>query len=209
MKMKTTKIITTLILGSQLISYSCDGQKNKQDSKEVEKVETTQLKSKAEKEISMDKNIYKIKINNLSGSPIDLNEFKGKKILFVNTASKCGFTPQYEGLQNLHSEYKDKLVIIGIPCNQFGGQEPGQANEIETFCQKNYGVDFLMTEKVNVKGEEQHPLYKWLTNKEFNGVKSSSVKWNFQKYLVDEEGKLIDVFMSTVKPMSDKIVGQI
>lgn len=207
--MKTTKIITTLILGSQLISYSCDGQKNKKVSKEVEKVETTQLKSKAEKEISMDKNIYKIKINNLSGSPIDLNEFKGKKILFVNTASKCGFTPQYEGLQKLHSEYKDKLVIIGIPCNQFGGQEPGQANEIETFCQKNYGVDFLMTEKVNVKGEEQHPLYKWLTNKEFNGVKSSSVKWNFQKYLVDEEGKLIDVFMSTVKPMSDKIVGQI
>lgn len=209
MKMKTTKIITSLILGTQLISASCDGQNKTQDSKRVEKVETTQLTSKVKKEYSMDKNIYKIKINNLSGSPIDLHEFKGKKILFVNTASKCGFTPQYEGLQKLHNEYKDKLVIIGIPCNQFGGQEPGEANEIQSFCQKNYGVDFLMTEKVDVKGEEQHPLYKWLTNKEFNGVKSSSVKWNFQKYLVDENGNLIDVFMSTVKPMSDKIISQL
>ena len=149
--------------------------------------------------------IYEIKINSLSGERLDLSIFKGKKILFVNTASKCGFTGQYEGLQKLHETYSDKLVVIGLPCNQFGSQEPGNADQIQSFCQVNYGVDFLMTEKIDVKGNNQHPLYVWLTKKEINGKKSSSVKWNFQKYLVDEQGRLIDYYLSVTKPMSSKI----
>ncbi len=149
--------------------------------------------------------IYNINIDSLTGKKIDLNEFKGKKILFVNVASKCGFTPQYAALQKLHETYKDKLVVIGLPCNQFGGQEPGDAEQIENFCSVNYGVEFLITEKIDVKGENQHPLYQWLTKKELNGVNSSSVKWNFQKYLIDEEGKYIDVFYSLTKPLSNKI----
>ena len=149
--------------------------------------------------------IYKYSINSLEGELIDLKEFKGKKILFVNVASKCGFTPQYKDLQELHDKYGEKLVVIGFPCNQFGKQEPGTKEEIASFCERNYGVQFLITEKIDVKGENQHPIYKWLTSKEMNGVKSSSVKWNFQKYLVDESGNLIDVFPSTVNPMSEKI----
>lgn len=149
--------------------------------------------------------IYDIEISSLSGENIDLSEFKGKKILFVNTASKCGFTGQYKDLQKLHETYKDNLVVIGLPCNQFGSQEPGSADQIQSFCQVNYGVDFLMTEKIDVKGDKQHPLYAWLTKKEINGNKSSSVKWNFQKYLVDEKGHLIDYYLSVTKPMSSKI----
>lgn len=149
--------------------------------------------------------IYDIKINSIDNTPINLSDYKGKKILFVNVASECGFTPQYEDLEKLYKTYKDDLMIIGIPCNQFGGQEPGSAEEIKSFCQVNYGVTFLITEKVDVKGDNQHPLYKWLTEKELNGSKSSSVKWNFQKYLVDEEGKFIDYWYSITKPMSGKI----
>jgi len=149
--------------------------------------------------------IYDIKINSLIDQPIDLTEFKAKKILIVNVASKCGFTPQYKDLQELHDMYKDKLVIIGVPCNQFGEQEPGEAEEIQSFCQKNYGVEFLITEKIDVKGENQHPLYQWLTQKSFNGQLDSEVKWNFQKYLIDENGQLIDMFPSMTKPTSSKI----
>ena len=151
-------------------------------------------------------NMYEIAINSLTGEKIDLNQFKGKKILFVNVASECGFTPQYKDLQKLHETYKEKLVVIGLPCNQFGNQESGTTAQIKSFCEKNYGVDFLMTEKIDVKGENQHPLYAWLTKESLNGVMESSVKWNFQKYLVDENGKLIDVFYSTTEPLSDKIV---
>jgi glutathione peroxidase len=156
---------------------------------------------------TMDSNIdfYSVKINSISGSEINLKDYKGKKILFVNVASECGFTPQYEGLQELYELYKDKLMIIGVPSNQFGKQEPGSAEQIQSFCEINYGVTFLITEKVDVKGDNQHPLYTWLTRKENNGVKSSSVKWNFQKYLVDENGALIDYYFSLTKPMSRKI----
>ena len=149
--------------------------------------------------------LYSIEINSISGEKINLTDYKGKKILFVNVASECGFTPQYDGLQKLYEMYKDKLMIIGVPSNQFGGQEPGTAAEIQSFCKLNYGVTFLITEKVDVKGENQHPLYTWLTNKEKNGVKNSSVKWNFQKYLVDESGNFIDYYFSLTKPMSRKI----
>lgn len=149
--------------------------------------------------------VYDIKVNGIDGAALDLGQFKGKKILFVNVASKCGFTKQYDGLQELYNTYKEKLVVIGLPCNQFGGQEPGSEADIQSFCKLTYGVEFPMTEKVDVKGSKQHALYQWLTSKDKNGVKSSSVKWNFQKYLVDENGNLIDVFYSMTKPMSKKI----
>ena len=161
------------------------------------------------KEITMNNSIYEIAINSISGTPIDLSDFKGKKMLIVNVASECGFTNQYKGLQELHEMYKDKLVVIGVPCNQFGGQEPGDASQIQSFCERNYGVEFLITEKIEVKGDDQHPLYAWLTKKELNGRKSSTVKWNFQKYLIDEEGNLIDYFYSVTKPLSKKITGKL
>lgn len=149
--------------------------------------------------------IYDISINGLDGTPIDLTSFKGKHLLFVNVASQCGFTPQYKELQKLSDTYADTLVVIGSPCNQFGKQEPGDASQIQTFCERNFGVTFLLTEKIDVKGSKQHPLYKWLTAKDQNGKKSSSVKWNFQKYLVNKEGKLVDYYFSITKPMSSKI----
>lgn len=149
--------------------------------------------------------LYDIKINSLQGKPINLKDFEGKHILFVNVASKCGFTPQYKDLEKLHQEYQNKLVVVGVPCNQFGGQEPGNANEIQEFCEVNYGVSFLMTEKIDVKGQNQHPLYSWLTNKDYNDKKSSTVRWNFQKYLVDQKGKYVDYYYSITKPTSTKI----
>lgn len=151
------------------------------------------------------KSLYDIEINDLHGNPMSLSDFKGKKILFVNVASKCGFTKQYKELQELSDTYKDQLVIIGSPCNQFGRQEPGDASQIQEFCQLNFGVTFPLTEKLDVKGKNQHPLYTWLTSKELNGKKRSSVKWNFQKYLIDEQGELINYYYSLTKPMSSKI----
>lgn len=149
--------------------------------------------------------LHDIKINSLQRQPINLHQFKGKKLLFVNVASKCGFTPQYKDLQNLQETYKDNLIIIGVPCNQFGKQEPGVANDIQEFCEVNYGVTFLMTEKIEVKGKNQHPLYQWLTQKKLNAKKNSTVKWNFQKYLVDEQGELIDYYYSITNPTSSRI----
>jgi glutathione peroxidase len=155
------------------------------------------------------KSIYSIPVNSLQGEKLDLSAFKGKKLLIVNVASKCGFTPQYEELQTLSERYKDKLNIIGVPCNQFMNQEPGSSEEIASFCKKNYGVTFKMTEKVDVKGNDQHALYEWLTNKSMNGVMDSKVKWNFQKYLIDEEGTLVNVFAPNVKPLSKEITENI
>ena len=149
--------------------------------------------------------IYDININALDGTPVNLKTFQGKYILFVNVASECGFTNQYEGLQKLYDTYKDDLMVIGVPCNQFGQQEPGNSEQIQSFCQKNYGVTFLMTEKVNVKGKDKHPLYEWLTNKDLNGKNSTTVKWNFQKYVIGRNGEYIDYFYSMTKPMSSKI----
>ncbi len=150
--------------------------------------------------------IYDIGINALDGKAIDLTAFKGKHILFVNVASECGFTSQYKDLQKLSSTYPDTLVVIGAPCNQFAKQEPGDAMQIQTFCERNFGITFLLTEKINVKGHKQHPLYQWLTKKDLNGKKNSNVKWNFQKYLVNKDGRLVDYYYSITKPMSSKIV---
>ncbi|TPV33195.1 glutathione peroxidase [Paucihalobacter ruber] len=148
---------------------------------------------------------YDVEINSLQGQAIQLSEFKGKFILIVNVASKCGFTPQYKDLEKLYQTYQDKLVVIGAPCNQFGNQEPGSAGDIQEFCERNYGVSFIITEKLDVKGSNQHPLYKWLTNKYLNGKKDSSVKWNFHKFLINPEGNLVDSYGSMTNPMSSKI----
>jgi glutathione peroxidase len=129
--------------------------------------------------------------------------------MVVNTASKCGFTPQYKDLEELYEKYGDKLVILGFPANNFANQEPGSAPEIREFCTKNYGVTFQMMEKISVKGDDMNPLYKWLTSKDLNGVMDSDVKWNFQKYLIDENGKLVDVIYSKEKPGSEKVINWI
>jgi len=153
--------------------------------------------------------IYDFKVAGLSGGTIDLSQYKGRKIMIVNTASKCGYTPQYEELEALYEKYKDKLVIIGFPANDFLFQEPGSNEEIAAFCKKNYGVSFPMAAKITVKGKKMAPIYQWLTNEEYNGYKSSSVKWNFQKYLIDETGHLIAVFAPAVKPMSEEVIAAI
>jgi len=150
-------------------------------------------------------NLYHIAMDAIDGTPIDFSLFKGKKILVVNVASKCGFTRQYKELQKLSQQYIDSLVVIGVPCNQFGKQEPGNADEIQSFCQTNYGVSFLITQKVDVKGVNQHPLYTFLTCESLNGKRDSSVKWNFQKYIVSESGSLINHYYSITSPLSNKI----
>lgn len=154
----------------------------------------------------MEQTIHQFEVEGLNGDKINFSEFKGKKILVVNVASKCGFTPQYKQLQELHEQHGDNLVIIGFPCNDFGGQEPGSNEEIAAFCQKNYGVSFLMADKVNIKGSDVHPIYQWLTNKDKNGVMDSDVKWNFHKFLIDEEGQLVKSLPSTVSPLDDSIL---
>ena len=153
--------------------------------------------------------VYDSKINTIDGVSIDFNDFKGKYIPFVNVASKCGFTKQYAQLEELYQAYKNDLVVIGLPCNQFGGQEPGDAEQIKNFCTENFGVSFIITEKITAKGSDLHPIYAWLTDKKLNGKINSTVKWNFQKYLLNKEGNLIDYFNSSTSPMSSKIINLI
>ncbi len=155
------------------------------------------------------KSIYDFKVEALDGSTIDFSKFKGKKILIVNTASACGYTPQYEGLEALYKKYQDKLVIVGFPANNFGGQEPGTNGEIKEFCKKNYGVTFPMAAKISVKGDDMAAIYKWLCNKSENGVLDASISWNFNKFLLDEKGNLITKFDSKVTPMSDELVSRL
>jgi glutathione peroxidase len=151
--------------------------------------------------------IYQFKVEDLSGSTFDFASLKGKKVLIVNTASKCGFTPQYELLEALYKEYKDKnFVIVGFPANNFMSQEPGTNAEIATFCKQNYGVSFPMMSKISVKGDDMNAVYQFLTQKAKNGLKDSEVKWNFQKYLINEKGELVEVYLSNVKPNDVKIV---
>jgi glutathione peroxidase len=149
--------------------------------------------------------IHKFKVESLEGDKIDFKKYKGKKILIVNTASKCGYTKQYEQMQKLYNQYSNKLVIVGFPANNFGGQEPGSALEIKEFCKRNYGVTFPMAAKVSVKGDDIAPIFKWLTSKEENGVMDATIKWNFTKFLLDENGVLIAKFDSKVLPDSEEI----
>jgi len=150
--------------------------------------------------------LYDFKVPALTGGgTIDFSKYKGKKILIVNTASKCGNTPQYASLEKLYEKYKDKLVIVGFPANNFGQQEPGTNGEIEEFCKKNYGVSFPMAEKVSVKGDDIHPLFKYLVSEAEKKGFTDPIKWNFTKFLLDENGNLITVINNKVDPMSDEV----
>ena len=156
------------------------------------------------------KSFYDFKVKDIDGKAFDLSSLKGKKVLVVNTASKCGFTPQYKQLEEVFKKYgSDKFTIIGFPANNFAHQEPGTNQEIAEFCEKNYGVTFQMMSKISVKGDDIDPLYQWLTSKSENGVMDSEVKWNFQKYLIDENGKLVNVFYSKTLPDDEQIISWI
>jgi len=150
--------------------------------------------------------IHSFKVKGIDGKQINLAAYKGKKILIVNTASQCGYTPQYEALQKVYKQYGNKLVIIGFPCNQFGGQEPGTNEEIVAFCEKNFGVNFPLADKIDVKGAQIAPIYQWLTQKAKNGVLDASIGWNFNKFLLDENGKMLAYFPSSVKPDGAEIL---
>jgi glutathione peroxidase len=152
------------------------------------------------------KTLYDFKMNDIEGKPMDLSKYKGKKVLIVNVASQCGYTGQYKELQELHEKYGSKVAILGFPANNFGGQEPGSNGEIASFCKKNYGVSFQMFEKISVKGDDMSPLYKWLSTKSENGTVDEAPGWNFCKYLVDENGKVIKFYKSGVNPMSSEII---
>ena len=158
-------------------------------------------------EIMAKENIYQFKVKDLEGNDFDFASLKGKKILVVNTASKCGLTPQYKDLQAIYDQYKDKnFVIVGFPANNFASQEPGTNEEIGAFCQKNYGVTFPMMEKISVKGEDMSEVYKFLTQKSKNGLQDSEVEWNFQKYLINEQGELVKVVAPKTLPTDPEIV---
>jgi len=150
--------------------------------------------------------IYDFKVPGLLGNEIDFSQFKGKKIMIVNTASKCGNTPQYADLEKLHEKYKDKLVIIGFPANNFGQQEPGSKEEIAEFCKKNFGVSFPMADKVSVKGDDIAPIYKFLEEEAAKKGLADPVKWNFGKFLIDEKGNLVATFSPKTLPMSEEIL---
>ncbi len=186
------KKILILLIAVGAVTIGC-----KNSNKDISKVDTTEKMNL--------KTIYDFKVESLDGNEINFADFKGKKILIVNTASECGFTPQYADLEKLSKDYADNLVVVGFPANNFGGQEPGSNKEIGAFCEKNFGVTFPMAAKVSVKGEDTAPIFKYLTEKELNGVKNTAILWNFTKFLIDENGHLIDSYISTTKPTSDSI----
>lgn len=152
--------------------------------------------------------VYDFKLKNIDGKNFDLKKYKGKKLLIVNTASKCGYTPQYAELQKLADQYKDKLVVVGFPANNFNSQEPGSNTDIKAFCEKSYGVTFPLSEKVSVKGLDIAPLFQYLTTQE-NPDFTGDIKWNFEKFLIDENGKLVHRYRSNVKPLSTEITSQL
>lgn len=189
----------TSLLAISLVFSSCQGQTSK--AVNIVNTHTTTMEKQ---------NIYQFTVEDLSGKTFDFATLKGKKILVVNTASKCGLTPQYKDLEKIYKEYKDKgFMIVGFPANNFGHQEPGSNAEIETFCEKNYGVTFPMMSKISVKGSDMHPVYQFLTQKAKNGLQDSDVQWNFQKYLISEKGELEKVIAPEVLPTDDSIISWI
>jgi glutathione peroxidase len=172
-----------------------------------QKGSTTATVSNNNQKITENMSFYDIKVNDINGQAYDFSQLKGKKVLLVNTASECGFTPQYADLEKLYKQYGgDSFVVIAVPSNDFGGQEPGSASDIKTFCSVKYGIEFPIMEKMVTKGSNQSPLYQWLTSKAKNGVKDSTVMWNFHKFFIDENGKLITDFSSSVSPLDARIV---
>jgi glutathione peroxidase len=180
-----------ILFGSMLLSslFGC-----KQTATRPETMTTTATKT-----------LYDFKMKSIDGQEIDLSKYKGKKVLIVNTASECGYTPQYADLQKLNEQYGSKVIILGFPANNFGAQEPDSNKKITSFCTKNYGVTFQMFEKISVTGADQADLYKWLSHKDQNGWNDNAPSWNFCKYLINEKGELIKFYPSKVNPMSDEI----
>ena len=192
------KLVTLFSVAALL--FSCQNQAQKKQTATATATTTPMAKE----------TIYQFKVEDLSGDSFDFSTLKGKKILVVNTASECGLTPQYEQLQAIYEKYKDKnFVIVGFPANNFGAQEPGSNQQIATFCQKNYGVTFPMMAKISVKGDDMHPVYQFLTQKAKNGLEDSDVKWNFQKYLINEKGELVDVVDPRTLPTDPVIINWI
>jgi glutathione peroxidase len=191
--MKLTAILFSLLL------FNCQS-----NSKQTNMSETTNAEEKTNP-----KSIHSLSIIGLDGNTINLADFKGKKILIVNTASECGYTPQYAQLEELYKVQKEKLVIIGIPTNDFGDQEPGSNEEIKNFCKKNYGVSFIMTSKLSTKGPEIGSIFNFLCNKTENGVSNAKIDWNFNKFLIDENGFWLAYFPSSVSPVSDEIISKL
>lgn len=185
------------------VLLSCAAKSNNMNNSTADPVPT------ATEAVAATKSIHAFKVEGLEGGTIDFAAFKGKKILVVNTASKCGYTSQYEQLEALYKQYGSKLVVVGFPANNFGGQEPGTNAEIGEFCKKNYGVSFPMAAKISVKGDDMAPVYKWLTSKTQNGVLDAEIKWNFNKFLLDENGAMVQYFESGVSPMSEEITGKL
>ncbi len=178
----------------------------KKDKEEVTKLQAVVVES----ELQDAEEIFQFQVADLYGEDFDFSKLKGKKIMVVNTASECGLTPQYEGLQKLYDTYKDKnFVIVGFPANNFGGQEPGSDQQIAAFCKENYGVSFPMMSKISVKGSDMHEVYQFLTEKEKNGLQDSEVAWNFQKYLLNEQGQLEKVVSPKTLPTDAEIVNWI
>ncbi|KAF2518596.1 glutathione peroxidase [Flavobacterium salilacus subsp. salilacus] len=196
------KKILFLISGLALLASCQDKQKNEEANNTVTETETTQPMAKP--------TVYQFKVKDLSGKDFDFAALKGKKIMIVNTASKCGLTPQYEGLEAIYKQYKDNgFVIVGFPANNFAEQEPGTNEEIAAFCEKNYGVTFPMMDKISVKGDDMAPIYQFLTQKDKNGLQDSEVEWNFQKYLINENGELTKVISPKTLPTDPEIVSWI
>ncbi|WP_144602429.1 glutathione peroxidase [Algoriphagus algorifonticola] len=155
---------------------------------------------------SMESSFYDFKLKNIDGKEVDFSQYKGKKVLIVNVASKCGYTPQYESLQELHENFGDKIAILAFPANNFGGQEPGSNEEIKEFCTTNYGVSFPVFEKISVKGFDKHPLYRWLSDEKLNGWNNQEPTWNFCKYYINDQGELMKFFPSSVNPLDEEII---
>jgi glutathione peroxidase len=182
-----------------LIALACTSGIQKQEKPEKDQVLTLE-------QMLMEKSFYDFKMKDIDGKEVDFKEFKGKKVLLVNVASKCGYTPQYAELQELNEKFGEKVVILGFPANNFGGQEPGTNEDIKQFCSENYGVTFKLFDKVSVKGMDKHPLYRWLSDKNLNGWNDKEPSWNFCKYFIDENGVLKQFFPSSVKPMDQEII---
>ncbi len=186
---------------SMILALSACGMSNKAPKEEKQVNDATSTPSKT---------IYDFKVTDINGETFDFSTLKGKKIMIVNTASKCGLTPQYEQLEEVYKQYKDtNFVIVGFPANNFMSQEPGSDKDIAEFCVKNYGVSFPMMSKISVKGSDMHELYVYLTQKKLNGLEDSDVKWNFQKYLIDETGKLAKVIDPRTLPNDPEIINWI
>jgi len=150
--------------------------------------------------------IYDIAIESVDGNPLNMRDFEGKKLMVVNVASECGYTPQYALLQDLYTHFNERLTVLACPCNDFGGQEPKSEAEVANFCRTEFGVTFPISKKINIIQDEVHPLYQWLTQRELNGAQDSQVNWNFQKYLINEDGTLYDVLPSSASPIDETVM---